>query len=289
MNYEHDYKNRTNAKKHLTKVYSQEELNDIAILIKKYYEIEHPTELINTNEAYFISLAGAINESQFKGKEVIKAKYLCEIYNGLSNSKKKNIEKMLSIKEFLNSWLILHQKQNKDQLEERVNGTIADWIAAPHTSTPQWADYIALPLKNGIIKRLICDVFTKSNYYRFGFKFIRSDGRLFGDGSIQSQDNNFVIHIGKNFTDKELFITVYRNGILSDRDKYTDIIPKNNFYKCELYIDAENFIHFFINGAAVYKNFINKEICSRVYMLAWGDGNKFEVKVKNIKIEIERT
>ncbi|MBP6024912.1 hypothetical protein [Ferruginibacter sp.] len=286
MTYEKEYKNRATAKKHSTRKYSPEELNEIVGLIEKYYEVEFPNESINTNPAYFIPLADTINEAQFNSKEAIKPKYLCEIYNGLSDSKKKNIEKMNNIKAFLMKWVGMHQK--KDQLMVATNGVISDWYATANTSTPQWADYIAIPLDKGKMKHLTCDVFTKSKYYRFGFKFLLVDGKLFGDGSIQSQDNNFVIHIGKNFTENEIFITTYRNGILEKPDKYTNIIPKNNSYKCDLYIDAESFFHFSINGQEVYKSLVNKEIHNRAYMLAWGDGNKYEVKVKNIKLETER-
>lgn len=286
MDYNELYKNRSSAKKHSTKIYSQEQFDEIINLIKKYYEIEFPQETINTNPAYFIPLSDAINDIYFKSREVIKAKYLSEIYNGIGLSKKKSIEKMNSIKEFLCNWLGLHQSNNQEQLTEGANGIISDWLATTNNSTPQWAAYVALPLKNKMLKRITFDVFTKTKYYRIGLKFLRVDGKLFGDGSIQSQDNNFVIHVGKNFMDKDLFITTYRNGILERPDKYTNIIPVSNQYKCELFIDAESFLHFFINSEEVYKNLVNKEILSRAYLLAWGDGNKYEVKVKNIKLEI---
>jgi hypothetical protein len=287
MTYDKEYKKRLTANKHLTKIYSVEELAEIKSLIENYYEVEFPDKSINTNRAYFVSLADASNDSKFKSKEAIKPKYLSEIYNGTGSSKKKNIEKMANIKEFLLSWLGL-QNNKKEQLTEQVNGVISDWNAAANNTTPQWADYIQVPLKNGLLKRVNCIVSTKSKYYRIGFKLLRVEGKLFGDGSIQSQDNNFVIHVAKNFTDKDLFITTYRNGILERPDKYPGIFPKNNSYQCDLYIDSENFLRFSINNQEVYKNLINKEIRYRAYMLAWGDGNKFEIKVKSIKIETDR-
>jgi hypothetical protein len=288
MDYDKDYKNRSSAKKHFTKAYSQEELEEIKSLIQAYYKEKFPEILLNTSEANYHDLAIEINVARFNEKQVIKEKYLCEIYNGTNPSKKKSIEKMTNIKEFLKKWLGIHQKQKSEQLAEGQNGILSDWKGVADTTTPQWADYVALPLKSGMIKRLTCVIFTKSKYYRIGFKLLRTDGKLFGDGSIQSQDNNFVIHIGKNFMDKDLFITTYKNGILERPDKYPDIFPRNNSYNCELNIDAEGFLHFFINNTEVYKNLVNKEILSRAYMLAWGDGNKFEVKVSNIKIETDR-
>ena len=285
---QNSYDKNAASKRHSTKAYTQEEINDIRALIENYFEIEHPTFLINTNPAYFNDLADIISESRFQKKNIIKAKYLSEIYLGTSHSKKKNVIKMTNIKKFLLEWLDKHQKSKKEQLTEVFNGVLSDWNATTNNSTPQWADYVAIPLNNGMLKRIEFEVFTKSKYYRIGFKFLRLDGKLFGDGTIQSLDNNFVIHVGKNFTDKDLFITTYRNGILERPDKYTNIIPKKNAYKCELFLDTESFLHFIINKEEVYQGLVNKEIHSRVYMLAWGDGNKVEMKISNIKIETER-
>lgn len=287
MSYKDNYKERLTAKKHYTRVYTDEEIEAIRKLLRTYYEIEFPNVLPNTNQAYFNDLADAINKLRFQDKEIIKPRYLCGIYNNSNSSEKNSILKMESIKEYLLGWLGLRKKDlSESGIAKSVD--LTDWNAKPDTSTPQWADYIPIPLKNALFKRFTCDVFTKSPYYRLGFKFVRPEGKLFGDGSIQSQDNNFVIHVGKNYMVKDLFITTYKNGILAERDKYTNIIPTKNYYNFELYLDDENFLHLKVNDEEVYKNLLNKEICNRVYMLAWADGNDFNVKVKNIKIDIER-
>ena len=124
--------------------------------------------------------------------------------------------------------------------------TLNNWSASANFSTPQWANFIKIPIERGLIKRIRCQVITTSEYYRFGFKLFRKNGKLFGDGSIQSMDNNFVIHYGKNFLSNELFITTYRNGILQRPDKYTDAKPSNNRVISELFIDDENILYLFL-------------------------------------------
>jgi hypothetical protein len=271
-----------------TKAYSFDELNDIRILIANYYKNEIGDVALNTYRARFDSLASAINNAKFEGKEIIKAKYLSEIYNGIDTSKNKSIMKITAIKDFLSTWFTSYTKNKEEELGKEDSGVIKDWDATTNTSTPQWTAYVALPIKDRMVKRFSCDVVTKSKYYRFGFKFLQASGKLFGDGSIQAQDKNFIIHIGKNFLIKDLFITVYRNGIREATDKFTDIIPKSNRYNCELYVDQENLLHFFINRIEVYKGIVDNEIKSRVYMLMWGDGNNYDAKIKDIKIETER-
>lgn len=162
-----------------------------------------------------------------------------------------------------------------------------NWSASANFSTPQWANYVKLPIDRGLIKRIRCQIITTSEYYRFGFKLVTKIGKLFGDGSIQSMDNNFVIHYGKNFLSNDLFITTYRNGIRQRTDKYVDAKPSNGQVLCELFIDDENIMYLFLNGMEVFKFFINKEIREQVFMLAWADGNEFQMGVENIEIEIE--
>jgi len=178
-------------------------------------------------------------------------------------------------------------KENTDFQKLIKTTTLKNWSASANFSTPQWANYVKIPIERGLIKRIRCQVITTSEYYRFGFKLFRINGKLFGDGSIQSMDNNFVIHYGKNFLSNELFITTYRNGILQRPDKYTDAKPLNNRVIIELFIDDENILYLLLNGNEVFKFFINKEIREQIYMLAWADGNEFQLRAENIEIEFE--
>jgi hypothetical protein len=162
-----------------------------------------------------------------------------------------------------------------------------NWYSSTNFSTPQWADFSKIPIESGLIKRVRCKITIASMYYRFGFKLFRRNGKLFGDGSIQSMDNNFVIHIGKNFLSDELFITTYINGIRQRPDKYTGIKPLNSNFTVELSIDDENFLKLIIDEKEVHKKIINKEIREQIYMLVWGDGNEYKLSSENIEIEYE--
>lgn len=180
----------------------------------------------------------------------------------------------------------VQKEKNKHFINEEGVIKFNKWNAKTNCSTPQWTDYFNIPVI-GFLKRIKCQVISDSQYYRFGFKLFKIDGKLFGDGSIQSQDNNLVLHLGKNYLSDELFITTYSNGILDQRDKYVNINAVGEVLTIELFIDTENFLYFHLNGNEMFKKIINKEILGQIYLLAWGDGNEYQVNVENIEIEFD--
>jgi len=180
-----------------------------------------------------------------------------------------------------------NENKNTGVIKLLKTNALSNWNTSANFSTPQWASFHKIPTENGLIKRIQCQLVTISEYYRFGFKLFKTDGRLFGDGSIQSQDSNFLIHLGKNFLSPKLFITTYHNGIRQRPDKYTDATPQDYKIGIELRIDDENLLHFMLNDQEVFQKNILKEIRSQIYMLAWGDGNEFQISVKHIEIEYE--
>lgn len=242
---------------------------------------------------------GVIEQGDFT-KDIIKNAIMREPFQG-----KKKLIKALIIAAFSKDWENVYDKyynQDGDLVDSEILGkvkkmadiqkvikttTLKNWKASANFSTPQWANYVKIPIESGFIKRVKCKIITTSEYYRFGFKLSRENGKLFGDGSIQSMDNNFVIHYGKNFLSDELFITTYHNGILQRPDKYTKAKPSNNRVVIELLIDNENLLYLFLNKNEVFKFIINKEIRGQIYMLAWADGNEFQMSVENIEIEYE--
>lgn len=162
---------------------------------------------------------------------------------------------------------------------------ISKWNAEANHSTPQWVDYLNIS-QNGFAKKIKCDVISKSDYYRFGFKLFKANGKLFGDESIQTKDNNFVIHIGKDFILKELFIVNYINGIRQGGSIPINVKQSSKGYSVELLIDSQNLLHFYINQTEVFTCIIDREAQEQIYMLAWSDGNEFKIKVKHIEIEM---
>jgi hypothetical protein len=150
---------------------------------------------------------------------------------------------------------------------------------------PQWANYRELPLNGERVQSIYCHISTASDYFRFGFKLLTTRGKLFGDGSIQSQDTNLVIHVGRNMKNREVFLTTYRNGV---RESYDKVLFKTETLfmvaSVSISIDQSNQLLFKVRGRTCYECTVLPEICYRAVMLAWGDHSDYTVDVSNLTL-----
>jgi len=268
---------------------SLDKIKEYRELVKRAYRKSKKEELLISNSngnVYWEYLSIDI--------EVRTNHYLCEgtLFNFMVDDSKTTFE--VNTINIIEEYIRKCEELNIDRIDP-INKEIdiikkislENWVASTNHSTPQWASYLKVPTNNALLKKLTCSVQTSSVYYRFGFKFLRNNGKVFGDGSIQSLDNNYVLHLGKNFTSNELFLTTYNNGIRQRPDRFLNILPKENQYFVEVLFDDEGFLYFIVNNQHIHKILINKEIRKNVYMMAWGDGNEFELLIDSIQVELE--
>ena len=160
---------------------------------------------------------------------------------------------------------------------------------------PQWADSLELDLGGRQLKTLTCKIETRSPYFRFGIKLLEKNKRLFGVGSIQSQDANLLVHIGRNnwsrpnigISATDIFRTWYLNGISLEPDKKLFSANRSFTASIELGIDSSFGVAFSVNGICCLKQIIPPEISRRVAVFAWGDREEYVVEVNELSVEVE--
>jgi len=151
--------------------------------------------------------------------------------------------------------------------------------------TPQWADYLHITPIKKTIQTISFNYYSEEPYYRIGIKFLEPEGRLFGDGSIQSSDRNRVLHLGQNSSDEPIFITSYINGVRESIDnRIIENISKESYINVKIVISLENLITVFINDKNYYQSIILATIRKNAYLLVWGDGLPINVSVKHIEV-----
>lgn len=165
-----------------------------------------------------------------------------------------------------------------------------DWVAKSRVARPQSANHhteIDLsPFRQCPIS-FSGSLCSPSSYFRFGFKLTGISGRLFSEGSIQTQDGNFVFHIGKNKTDEAIFYTVYRNGSRIGKDR--QVIDRSDpaaEITLRFTTSADEIVRFSINSREVYEAHIPRDMRDKLYLLMWADENECEIEFTNIELKI---
>ncbi len=161
---------------------------------------------------------------------------------------------------------------------------IQKWLVRTNRSTPQWTDYREIGLNNGLLVSVKCLLDLKSDYLRFGFKLLDENAAIFGVKQILTKENNGLFHIGKEVKDEKMYITCYKNGIGDTNGIYAGNYILGQPIKLELKIDHSNILEFFVDGILYYSTGIKTEYRERLVLMAWGDGNEYEIDVNDIEV-----
>lgn len=170
--------------------------------------------------------------------------------------------------------------------EPRIT-TIGDLKFRHVLTYPQWASeptIIALP-EYGVRSILAEGRFSsKSPYFRFGFKLMRQGQKLFSPGSIQTEEQNMVLHIGKNAHDDDLFVTTYKNGMRLAPNKVVMAYNKDTDIFIGLEGTREQLVKLRVCDQLAYETFFQIDGPAQLVILAWGDEFEFECQFKQVKI-----
>jgi len=166
------------------------------------------------------------------------------------------------------------------------------FILATKKEMPQWADSRELNIGGGRLEVVKCRIETESPYFRFGFKLLNENDRVFGDGSIKSQDANLVVHVGRNnwnrpnlgISVKDIFFTWYLNGVSLESDRKIVSAGRRLSASVELRVSASYVVTVSVNGVCCLNRVIPPGICRRVAVLAWGDREEYAVEVSELSV-----
>lgn len=162
-----------------------------------------------------------------------------------------------------------------------------EWIIEPNKGTPQWSNFreIDLSTYNYSSYRIIMNFQTSSQYFRFGFKLITSQGKYFGDFNILTRGDNILYHIGRNFHSNMLFTTLYNNGIRTRENK--ELFEYNNDgIKLIIEKDKNDMGYFFVNDILDEQLLLGRDLGDRILLLMWGDHNEYHGKITDINITL---
>jgi hypothetical protein len=159
------------------------------------------------------------------------------------------------------------------------------WNAVTRIGAPQGASYKPIHIAQVRLPLRLTAVFqSRSPYFRFGFKLMGVRGHPLSPGSIQIEDKNVLVHIGKNVDSTTLFLTKYRNGLRMGPNtplvEYKDCRP----LPMQLAIETDFSVTLSIDGNGVYEGYIDAETKGRLLLLAWGDEHNYDIECSRITL-----
>lgn len=150
---------------------------------------------------------------------------------------------------------------------------------------PQGASYKQIHIAHLRVPLRLTGLFqSRSPYFRFGFKLMGVHGHPISPGSVQTEEKNVLVHIGKNVDSISLFLTRYRNGLRLGANtplvEYEDFRP----LPIQLAIDVDYAVTLSIDGSTVFEGYIDAETKGRLLVLAWGDEHEYQVEFSQITL-----
>jgi hypothetical protein len=167
-----------------------------------------------------------------------------------------------------------------------------DWMGAATRRYPQGANYLNLvlagyPNSGDASSKVIRGRFqSRSPYFRFGFKLLPLAARPFGEGSIQTDGPNLVLHLAKDHENDLLYLATYENGrMLAPFRKDLFAYPGDREIDVALMIVSDGAVQLQVDGKPVWEGYVGPTVQDRVLVLGWGDYRDFEVNLRQIQLE----
>lgn len=154
------------------------------------------------------------------------------------------------------------------------------WIAGP-TEEEQGSDFRELNLAGNSLDRLIFTVSPTTLFWRAGFKLLDPNSSVIPLRNA----NSLLFHLGSSDRDNRFGITAYINGNRIGAINKTKEFELGDSIEIGLEVSEKNFIKVYVNNTLEFEpaEQIDPRLLKRACLIAWGDGQNYNVKFDNTK------
>jgi hypothetical protein len=184
-----------------------------------------------------------------------------------------------------NSQNIISNINASNVVEEIIFGN----LKLVNRQAPQRADNFQISLAKYQRKniRLTWKLETKSDYFRFGFKYYNSKEYIFSGGTIQTFGHNIVFHVAKNIDDPYWFKASYKGGLRIGVNTPLEGTQGKQTGDFILERFASGNIVLKLDGKMIYEDYFVFDGLPNLALLAWGDQHEFCCEVSDLKMQIQ--
>lgn len=173
------------------------------------------------------------------------------------------------------------------QINPTKRFTLNSWEANTNKNNLQWTDYKEFDLQGNLLEYVSCTVVPFSDYIKFGFKIMDKNASVFGQTGIPSDDNSYLLHIGKGMNENILAATIIKGNqpIRERKNIRIGEYKVGDEIKLKLEINNSNKLIFNVNEITIYQTQINYDVREKLFLMGWGDNHEFKLKINTIEIK----
>ncbi len=166
---------------------------------------------------------------------------------------------------------------------------IPEWVITTNKTNPQWAEYKEIPLNNQNLKSINLKLKVRSDFMRFGFKFLDQNAVVLNaTHGVVPNDNNILVHIGKQVGNADLSFVAFKKGEKDLEDTRFSTLNDKLELKLKIKLINKNNFKFFVNGKMIYSSYIETPLKRRLVLMSWSDTqHDYDLITENIKIVTE--
>lgn len=176
-------------------------------------------------------------------------------------------------------------------------GRLNDWnvTSADNLTIPEWKGvYLSVPFVNSHsnFRKLICKIEATGDYWRFGIALGANQEKL----NPLDAGNYTLIHIFKDTDSTNIRWKRVWNGLIRKLLSQSELklgrgevigsdATQPITFEVKRLTRVSNFVWLYINGHKIVKVKMPENDYGSLYLLAWGDGKDFAMRVSNINVE----
>jgi hypothetical protein len=192
------------------------------------------------------------------------------------------------------AYRVVTQVRDRQPVDRRSAGrhrvVRLDALRLSNKLAPQAVDVRQVPIAEyrGKDLKLAGRIVVESEYFRFGFKYYDSREPIVSPGSILTQGQNLLIHIGRNTQRSGCFLTYYRAGIRLEPNHF--VLPKVDLAKPVRFVLAihhSGLVTLRLNDSLVFEKFFQLDGIPSLALMGWGDEHQFSCRINHMSLTVQ--
>lgn len=145
---------------------------------------------------------------------------------------------------------------------------------------PQGAHVWHLPIAQYRRQRVVLagNITPRNRYFRLGFKYFESSEAVIGVGSVLTQGQSLLVHLGRNLQPSRWFLTCYRGSVRLGPDHSLPFVRAESV-PFQFTFGPDGQVRLRLQDRDVYEGYFQIDGIPALAILGWGDEHDFDIRL----------